>query len=105
MEEVKQKIIEEISKTEMLIEEYKELTQPVQPDDAYGRISRMDAIINKSVTEGSMRQAESKLKKLQYALLKVGKPEFGKCKNCGAEIPIQRILMIPESPYCVKCSR
>jgi DnaK suppressor protein len=104
MEDVKKLIVSEIEKTENLIEEYKELTKPVKPDDAYGRISRMDAIINKSVTEGSLRKAEDKLKKLQYALQKVGSTEFGKCKKCGVKIPIQRILFIPESPYCVNCA-
>jgi DnaK suppressor protein len=48
-DEIKQKILDEISKTELLIVEYKELTQPIAPDVAIGRISRMDAINNKSV--------------------------------------------------------
>ena len=44
-DEVKQKIIDEISTTGELIREYKEMTQPVAPDVAIGRISRMDAIL------------------------------------------------------------
>jgi DnaK suppressor protein len=64
-EEFEQKILEEINKTQILIVEYKEMTEPVAPDDAIGRISRMDAINNKSVTEASLRQAEEKLRNLQ----------------------------------------
>jgi len=104
MDDVRKLILEEISKTEKLIEEYKELTLPIEPDCAYGRISRMDAIINQSVTEGNLRKTEDKLKKLQYALQKVDTSEFGLCKKCGTRIPIQRILFIPESPFCVNCS-
>lgn len=48
-DELKQKILDEISKTEKRIIEYKELTEPIAPDVAIGRISRMDAINNKNV--------------------------------------------------------
>ncbi len=63
-DDIKQKLIKEISKTEKLIEEYKELTKPVAPDVAIGRISRMDAINNKSVIEATLRQSKEKLKNL-----------------------------------------
>ncbi len=63
MEKIRLKIEEEIIKTEKLILDYKDMTQPVEPDCAIGRISRMDAINNQSVTKASLRQAEAKLKK------------------------------------------
>ena len=38
--------------------DYKEITKPIAPENAIGRISRMDAINNKSVTEAALRQAK-----------------------------------------------
>ncbi len=105
MEEIKQKIIEEIKKIEELIKDYKEMTKPIEPDNAYGRLSRMDAIQSKSINEASLRQAEDRLNKLKYAYSRVGAPDFGKCNNCGCNIPLQRIYLVPESPYCVNCAR
>ena len=102
--EIKHKIIEEISKTEKLIEEYKEMSGPVEPDDAIGRITRMDAINNKSVTEASLRQAEEKLRNLKKVLSKHGTKDFGLCLRCGKQIPVGRILFRPESLYCVNCA-
>lgn len=104
-EDMKQKINEEIEKTKKLIEDYKEMTQPISPDDAIGRISRMDAINNKSVNDAALRQAEEKLKKLNYVLKKIGSEDFGKCVKCGQDIPLGRILIKPESVYCVRCAR
>ena len=101
---IKQLILNEISKTEKLIEEYREMTLPVAPDDAIGRISRMDAINNKSVTEASLRQAEQKLKNLQRVLSQVGTSEFGICIKCRKPIPTARILFRPESLFCVNCA-
>ncbi|MBT8323056.1 MAG: TraR/DksA C4-type zinc finger protein, partial [Eudoraea sp.] len=36
---------------------------------------------------------------------KLGTPEFGSCVKCGQNIPIQRILLAPESSFCVNCAR
>lgn len=104
-EELREKVIVEIEKTKALIVDYKDLTKPIAPDDAIGRISRMDAINNKTINEAALRQAENRLKKLEKVLDKVGKPEFGLCAGCGKPIPIQRILIRPESSRCVQCAR
>ncbi len=104
-DEVKLKLLEEISKTEELIEEYKELTKPVAPDVAIGRISRMDAINNKSVNEASLRQTETKLQNLKRVLSMYGTADFGRCLKCKTEIPPGRILIRPESLYCVNCAK
>ncbi len=104
-EEIRALILKEITKTEQTIEEYKEMTQPVKPDDAIGRISRMDAINNKSVTESALREAEQKLNNLQSALNRVGTKEFGVCAKCKNPIPIGRILIRPQSQYCVRCAQ
>ncbi len=104
-EEVKKQIEAEIVKTELHIADYKELTKPVAPDAAIGRVSRMDAINNKSINEAALRQAEDKLHRLQYALTKIGTPEFGICMQCGEKIPLGRILIRPESSYCVRCAQ
>lgn len=101
-----QKLIQrEIEKTERRISEYKSMSGPVSPDDAIGRVSRMDAINNKSVTESALRQAEAKLDGLQTALGRVGHADFGRCKRCGSNIPVGRLVLKPESPYCVRCAR
>jgi RNA polymerase-binding transcription factor len=102
---IKKTILDEISKTEKSISEYREMVKPVAPDVAIGRISRMDAINNKSVMEASLRQAEAKLENLQLVLAKIGSPDFGICVKCKQPIPIGRILIRPESLHCVNCAR
>jgi DnaK suppressor protein len=103
-QEVKENIEKQIIKTEKLVNDYKELTKPVAPDVAIGRISRMDAINNKSVTEAALRQAEEKLLQLRHALSKIDSPEFGICAKCSKPIPPGRILIRPESIHCVNCA-
>lgn len=104
-EEIKETILLEIEKTKKAINTYRELTKPTEPDVAIGRVSRMDAINNKSVVEAAMRKAEEKLTRLYQVLEKVGTKNFGICAKCHKPIPIGRILIRPESIYCVQCAQ
>ena len=103
--DIKQTILDEITKTEESIEKYKDMVKPIAPDVAIGRISRMDAINNKSVMEASLRQAEHKLKNLNKVFSQIGSKEFGICVKCKQPIPVGRILIRPESLHCVNCAR
>ncbi len=104
-QELRQKINSEIVKTEQRINTYQEMTKPVTLDDSIGRVSRMDAINNNSVTASALRQAEDKLGKLKYMLSKLDSEDFGICLKCQSPIPIGRLLIRPESLYCVKCAK
>ena len=102
--EIENKINAAITKTKDIISEYKELVVPEAPDVAIGRVSRMDAINNRSVVEAALRKAEEKLNNLQRVKDSLGTEEFGKCLKCGKEIPIERILIRPESLLCIQCA-
>ena len=86
------------------IEEYKELTKPIPPSEAIGRVSRMDAINNRSVNEAALRQLEQQVKLLDNALKRLGEDKFGRCISCGEKIPIGRIIIMPGAIRCVRCS-
>ncbi|MFN2396349.1 MAG: TraR/DksA family transcriptional regulator [Bacteroidales bacterium] len=102
--QIKELIVKKIGQVKEQIRELEDLTKPVAPDVAIGRISRMDAINNKSVNEAALRQAREKLHGLQHALDNIDNPSFGVCSRCGEKIPMGRILVMPESPRCMRCS-
>jgi DnaK suppressor protein len=99
------KLREAIEKTSREIEEVERMTAPVSPDNAIGRVSRMDAINNKSVAEASLRNLEQKLEGLRAALRNIGQVDFGLCAKCGNPIPVGRLLLMPHSRFCVNCAR
>ncbi len=102
--DIKARLLEEIEKTTNSIADYREITKPISPENAIGRISRMDAINNKSVAEAALLQSEGKLKNLQLVLDSIGDKDFGMCLKCQKPIPIGRILLMPQSRYCVNCA-
>lgn len=81
-----------------------EMTQPVKPENSLGRVSRMDAINNKSVMEVSLRNKRDKLTKLKVALANVDHPDFGLCVMCQRPIQAKRLIFLPESNRCVRCA-
>lgn len=101
---IKEIVIKNIESAESDIIELTEVTKPVAPDNSIGRISRMDAINNKSVNEAALRKTQVRLKKLRNVLEDIDKPTFGKCTRCGNPIPFGRLEFMPESKKCVKCS-
>lgn len=102
--QVKENLEREKIKMKKRIADLKELTKPVAPDCAIGRVSRMDAINNKSVNEAALRKAEEKLQNIDYALAHIHEPEFGVCRKCGAPIPHGRLIVMPGSSLCVRCA-
>lgn len=103
--DIRQRFELEIEKSKDKILRYKEMTGPVAPDNAIGRVSRMDAINNKGVMDAALRKAEECLKGLERHLDKLDSPDFGLCVKCGAKIPLERIFMAPQSSFCVNCAR
>ncbi|MFO8087217.1 MAG: TraR/DksA C4-type zinc finger protein [Bacteroidales bacterium] len=99
------KLTQEQQKVATYIEELEEQTQPISPDSSIGRLSRMDAINNKSVSEAALRKAKEKLLKIKHTLETADDPDFGNCRNCGEPIPVGRLVVMPGSSLCVKCAQ
>ena len=101
---LKEKIEVLLQETEIKVKEYEELCRPISPENAIGRVSRMDAINNKSVAEAALRTAKRKVEKLNTALSKLDEPNFGICSSCKRPINPKRVMLMPESTRCVRCA-
>lgn len=102
---IKTKIIAQLEKIAADIKEYTELSKPVSPENAIGRISRMDAINNKSINEAALRNSKSKEQRLKKALKELDTASYGLCRQCGETIEVAKLLIMPESVRCVSCTK
>jgi len=104
-QEFKEDVLAEIRSLEAQIPRLKELVKPVAPDNAIGRVSRMDNIVNQSVAEVQLSKAKVRLVRLKEALKRVDEDEnFGLCADCGDPIPRARLKAMPETEFCVECA-
>ena len=96
---------EEILTTEKSVLKYNELCKPISPDNAIGRVSRMDAINNKSVFDSALREAKKKLVQLKKIKSEINNENFGSCVNCKSNINMKRLMIRPNSRLCINCAK
>ncbi|GMT43032.1 MAG: dksA/traR C4-type zinc finger family protein [bacterium] len=101
---LKSKILSDIETLKTEMESLKEQAKPVPPDNAIGRLTRMDAIQARSVAEAVLTKAAIRKIKLETALNRIDDDEYGTCKNCGEDISIKRMELVPEAVMCVNCA-
>ena len=101
--QLKAKIVAELERGRQDSNSLKELTKPVGFEDM-DEITRMDAIVNKSVNDAALAALKTRLAGLEYALKRLDDPDFGYCMECGEEIPLARLFAMPEANKCVNCA-
>jgi DnaK suppressor protein len=102
--EIRARINRELEETRRDIDSLSELVKPVAPDNAIGRLSRLEAIGAKSINEASLVRAKTRLEQLKSVLADLDNPDFGTCVECDKPIPVGRIMLMPESRLCVRCA-
>ncbi len=103
-EKLESHIRDKIETLKKNIESYKQLTKPVAPDNAIGRLTRMEAIADKSMNEAALRRARETLSKLERTLKAIDSPDLGLCGHCEEPIPFARLMVMPETEVCVECA-
>lgn len=101
---LKKSIEARISDLKEDIASYAELTKPISPDSAIGRLTRMEAINSKSINEAALNKSKNTLIQLERALAKIDSDEYGLCRECDEPIPLARLMVLPETELCVQCA-
>lgn len=96
-----ERLLEELQDSDKYL---KEATQPIEPNIAIGRLTRMEAIGEKSVNEAMHANVKKRIERLHNALDRIDKGSYGICIRCQKEIPAGRLEAVPESLICVPCA-
>jgi RNA polymerase-binding transcription factor DksA len=54
---------------------------------------------------GLLENEEVILEETEAALKRIDEGRFGRCQQCGREIPKERLRAIPYTAYCVQCAK
>ncbi|RLA71619.1 MAG: transcriptional regulator [Epsilonproteobacteria bacterium] len=103
-EQIKNKIINDLTSLEKEIVALLEKTKPIAPDVSLGRLTRLEMIGEQQINEHALQEAKTRKNKLEYSLQKVDKETYGLCVECEDEIPFERLLILPESARCIECA-
>lgn len=86
------------------IDSLRERSSPVSPDCSLGRLTRQEAMQEQNVALSNLRDHELKLKRIESALLRIENGSFGECLDCGEDIAIGRLEIMPEGIFCIHCA-
>jgi DnaK suppressor protein len=103
-EKLLQLITSQIEELKHSISDMKDSTRPVSPDNAIDRLTRMDAMSSRMVSEAALRAQKTRLSTLEYLPGRIHKPGFGMCSMCGDPIAVKRLMVMPESSRCIHCA-
>jgi len=88
---------------EALLVSTRDGTRPVGLDEPIGRLTRMDAIGQQSVSAANRRSYSIRLQQVRQALQSMQREEYGLCRRCEEPVGYPRLEARPESPYCLDC--
>lgn len=78
---------------------------PVELDQtSVGRLSRMDAIQQQAMALATERRRAGSMQRIEAALSRIERGEFGWCSHCGEAIAPGRLALDPATPNCVACA-
>jgi len=76
----------------------------ISPDNAIGRLTRMEAIQAQSISEAGKGRQKKRLALVERALKAVEDGSYGLCALCGEKIQTGRLKIRPESRVCMRCA-
>lgn len=77
----------------------------ITPDNAIGRLTRMEAIQAQQMASAGRHRLKKRLQQIKRALEQIEQGDYGTCVRCGEEIPRGRLEIKPESRLCVSCAQ
>ena len=102
-EQIKQKILHDIDTLTNDIKNIQEKDVKIAQDCSIDEINRKDMMLEKELNAKIVKEANLRLKQLQITLGRIDEEEYGVCMECEEEIAFGRLMLLPESLYCVAC--
>ena len=69
-----------------------------------GRLSRMDALQGQAMAQAGEDRRQLLLRRIEAALARIGREEFGDCVECGEWISAKRLQWDPTVLKCIDCA-
>ena len=55
------------------------------------------------IVDNTLQQTQQNIKKIENALSKIEKSDYGFCEECGDDISPERLSIVPEAAFCQSC--
>ena len=105
LESIKRRLIEQRDSLLEVSESSKEAAETVELDQTrVGRVSRMDALQAQAMAKESNRRRLLALQRIESALQRIEKGDYGYCAVCDEAISSSRLEVDPGALLCIDCA-
>jgi len=104
LDTIREELLRTLNKLERSMKATGEAARPRDLEqDTVGRLSRIDALQNQGLTKNLAQREQAQLEKVVAALRRMEEGTYGTCTCCGGAIPVERLLVFPETLACASC--
>jgi DnaK suppressor protein len=79
--------------------------RPIAPDCSLGDLLRSEMMQEQEVLNRAFLEAKKRYNRLLYVKEHLQDEGYGFCADCEDAIIFERLLLMPESRYCVSCAK
>ena len=101
LQQIQDKVYSEIKNLEKKILDLENKNTPIAQDCSIDNLNREDMTNEHKLNSELILKTKTRLNRLKT--INFNDKNYGICQECDEEIAFQRLLLIPESKYCVKC--
>ena len=80
-----------------------ERLKPIKKDCTLDHAAHQTLLQEQAVFLKRSQEIQERYALLSSALLRIDGADYGICQECEEDIPLERLKLVPESIYCVKC--
>jgi DnaK suppressor protein len=79
--------------------------KPITPDCSLGDLLRAEMMHDQEVLNRAYIEAKKRYSRLLYTREHLEDDKYGICIECDEPIAFERVLLMPETSYCVRCAK
>ncbi len=79
--------------------------RPIAPDCSLGDLLRSEMMHDQEVLNRACLEVKKRYNRLLYVKEHLHDEGYGYCADCEDAIVFERLLLMPESRYCVSCAK
>jgi len=102
-QQLKNVIESQIETLEKELEYLKAHLKPVDKDCSLDNVYHAGRQQEQNIIFHRFEEYTKRYNRLIVTLNKVQREDYGVCKECEEDIPIERLKLMPESEYCIDC--
>lgn len=103
LEAFRQRLLDAKASVEALLAQTAADAKPVDLELPIGRLTRIDAIQMQGMAQMNRNQLEIRLQQIEASLQSFRRGLYGMCRHCKQPVHLERLKVLPESPFCVDC--